>query len=83
MSKKIKRGFNTKEFGGYHEYRWHGELYVLYDDGTWEVLFEYQWADRDDIHLFNVSRLRGKTKEDVIKKLEADYHAGKIKGVFK
>ena len=73
-----KRYVNTE---GRNAHSW-GELIALYEDGTWEKLFEYRWKDPLNEKRFNTKWLANVTKEEAIAKLERDYYAGKLEGVF-
>ena len=68
-----------------HCFAW-GELILLYEDRTWEKIFEYRWKDPDeyysDAKRFNSGKLHGITREEGLEKLEEAYFSGKIKGVF-
>lgn len=85
MAKRIVQAVNTSK-----RYDWTkqgpgfcwAELIALYDDGTWETLFKYQWAYDGDGQFFNSGRLRNHTKDEAVLKLEQDHYSGKLKGVF-
>ena len=86
-NKRIVEAVNTnKRYGSTateRDTRCWAELIALYEDGTWEVLFEYRWNDYRNEKKFNGGRLRGITRAQALEKLEKDYFAGKIEGVFK
>lgn len=58
------------------------ELILLYEDGTWEKIFEYRWLDPLNVKRFNTGRLTNLYREEAIAKLEVDYWKGKLSGVF-
>lgn len=75
---------STKRYGDAEKRNAHcwAELMLLYDDGTWEKIFEYRWKDPFDTKLFNTGRLKGITRGEAIAKLESDYYSGKLEGIF-
>ena len=58
------------------------ELILLYEDQTWETVFEYRWNDPFNIKKFNVRRLHGRTREEALEILEKEYYIGKLEGIF-
>jgi hypothetical protein len=64
-----------------HSNQW-AELMFLYEDGTWEKIFEYRWNDPWKTQLFNTGRITGITRAEAIIKLEKDYYSGKLEGIF-
>lgn len=59
------------------------ELIALYEDGTWEKIFEYRWTNPDNVKRFTGGKhLVGKTRGEAITMLEKQHNAGKLIGVF-
>lgn len=84
-NKVIAHAMNSsKRYGDTEKRNAHcwAELMLLYEDGTWEKVFEYRWNDPFNTKLFNTGRLTGITKAEAIIKLEKDYYSGKLEGVF-
>ena len=54
------------------------KLLLLYEDGTYEYIFQY------DVHspVINVLNFTNKTRAQVIVRLEVEYYNDKIKGKF-
>lgn len=73
------RSHNTK--GREHLWCW-AELILLYEDGTWEKIFEYQWIKAWDTHCFNTEVLKGRTREKAISIISAAESAGEIEGIL-
>ena len=81
-NKKIVHALNSCiRNGGNKPYYW-ADLILLYEDGTWEKIFEYRWGNTLNSVRFNVSRLRNSTRGEAIAKLEEAYYSGKIEGIF-
>lgn len=84
-NKRIIEAVNTNVRYGNCEKRnahcW-AELILLYEDGTWEKIFEYRWPDAFNVIRFNTGRLKNLTRKEAIAKLETDYYKGKLIGVF-
>lgn len=81
-NKKITYALNSCiRNGGNKPYYW-ADLILLYEDGTWEKIFEYRWDNTIDKSRFNVSGLRNNTRSEAIAKLEKAYYLGKIEGIF-
>ena len=59
------------------------ELIFLYEDCTWEKVFEYRWTDPFNVKRLNTGRFTNITREEAIAKLEVEYYKGKLTGVFK
>ena len=59
----------------------YSELYLLYDDGTWEQVWEYRWSDPAKETRLNTSKFGGMTRDEIVEKLIAERDAGKIEGV--
>ena len=74
-----KRYGDTAKRGNCHCW---AELMLLYEDGTWEKIFEYRWNHPFDTKLFNTGRLTNITRAEAIVKLEKDYYSGKLEGKF-
>lgn len=63
-------------------YQCWAELMLLYEDGTWEKIFEYRWDCSLDAKRVNTGRLTNITRSEAIAKLEKDYYSGKLQGIF-
>ena len=59
----------------------HGKLIFLYDDGTWEEIFEYSWnyiGDREQT--VNTTWVSGATRAEGIERIKDYVNKGRIKG---
>lgn len=77
-NKKIRWAINSPKRSG-DGYRW-AYLFLLYEDGTYEIIFEYRWTDPRRERVFDTSLLKGRTREDAIYLLGKAYYSGKIDG---
>ena len=80
MTKIVKAAVNDIKHFDRKKGRY-SELYLLYDDGTWEQVWEYRWSDPAKETRLNTSKFGGMTRDEVIEKLIAERDAGKIEGV--
>ena len=84
-NKIIVHAFNgTKRYGDREKRNCHcwAELILLYNDGTWEKIFEYRWTDYFNNKVFNSGRLTNLTRAEALVKLEQEYYSGKLEGIF-
>ena len=84
MNEKIVRNLiNTRwQNGRGVDYAW-AELILLYEDGTWEKIFEYREPDMCRVRSFHSGgAVPGKTRAEVIEMVKKQYNSGKIEGVF-
>ena len=84
-NKIIVQAMNSgKRYGDTEKRKCHcwAELILLYEDGTWEKIFEYRWNDPFNMKMFNSGRLTNITRAEAITKLEKAYYSGKLEGVF-
>lgn len=82
--KIVERILNKKYYsicnGDYPEH-W-GELIFLYNDGTWEKIFEYHWNDPFNTKLANTTAMKNRTRDEAITVVEKAYYKGTIQGHF-
>ena len=56
------------------------ELILLYEDGTWEKIFKTE--AHCNLGCIGVEHMRGKTRRQIIEKVEKLYYSGKLEGKF-
>lgn len=80
-NKIIELAISTGDQSGGRNYTY-AYLIFLYEDGTWEKIFEYRWNIDDDRKKYNAGRFCKKTREEAMAMLEKAYYEGIIKGLF-
>ena len=80
-NKIIKQAINTGNHYGGRDYAY-ADLIFLYEDGTWEKIFEYRWPDYFNRKRYNAGRFCKRTRGEAIAMLEKAYYNGAIEGVF-
>lgn len=76
--KIIQEALNT---GTRNDLRWYfKELILLYEDGTWEKIFRSN--SRCNVACIGVEHLRGRTRSQVVDKLQNLVQSGKLIGEF-
>ena len=78
----VSEAIHTGVRYGYQDEWAHRDLILLYDDGTWEKIFKHSVPEDSKLSSVGTGSLRGKTRTEVVARLEKLYYNDIIKGKF-